>query len=51
MAVTSTGHDKTVAKEVPTTEELLAEILLQLKINNAQLALITGEEVSDGPSD
>ncbi len=33
--------------EVRTTDELLGEILTQLKINNAHLALITGGELNE----
>ena len=43
--------DKLVVEKALSTDELLGEILTQLKINNAHLALITGEEELDGTGD
>lgn len=40
-----------VVNEIFATDELLGEILEQLKRQNAHLALITGEEDIDGSSD
>ena len=40
-----------IVEEVPTTDELLGEILTQLKVQNAHLALITGEEELNGTVD
>jgi hypothetical protein len=34
-------------KEVRTTDELLGEILAQMKINNAHLAVVTGSELNE----
>lgn len=46
MPVIQRGTEPAIVEE-KTTEELLREILVELKINNAQLAAVTGDEVNE----
>ncbi len=47
VKITRKAPEAVVVEKLPTTEDLLREILMQLKIQNVQLSKVTGEELDE----